>query len=96
MMTTRKIQKTYDMTKSKKKPLDVRYSDALEALTPAQAQLAEMAAAGRASVTTVRAWVSGKQKPNPASMALLAAHYNMPEDKLFSPGHFDNVNTEVL
>lgn len=83
------------MTKNRK-PLDVRYSDALEALTPAQAQLAEMAAAGRASVTTARAWVSGKQRPNPASMALLAAHFNMPEDKLFSPGHFDNANNEEL
>lgn len=84
------------MTKTKKKPLDVRYVDALEALTPAQAQLAEMAAAGRASVATARAWVAGKQKPNKASMALLAAHFNMPEDKLFSPGHFDNANTEEL
>lgn len=82
------------MTKSRKKPLDVRYDDALEALTPAQAQLAEMAAAGRASVATARAWVSGKQKPNKASMALLAEHYQMEEDKLFSPGHFDNINTE--
>lgn len=82
------------MTKNRKKPLDVRYNDALEALTPAQAQLAEMAAAGRASVATARAWVAGKQKPNKASMALLAAHFNMSEDKLFSPGHFDNANTE--
>lgn len=84
------------MTKNRKKPLDVRYDDALEALTPAQAQLAEMAAAGRASVATARAWVSGKQKPNKASMALLAAHYQMPEDKLFSPGHFDDANEEEI
>lgn len=84
------------MAKNKNKSLDVRYDDALEALTPAQAVLSEIAAAGRASIATARAWVSGKQKPNPASMALLAAHYNMPEDKLFSPGHFDNANNEEL
>ena len=82
------------MAKNNKKPLNVRYEDALDALTPAQAALAEIAAAGRASVATARAWVSGKQKPNKASMALLAAHYNMAEDKLFSPGHFDNANND--
>lgn len=78
----------------KKKPLNERYSDALEEPTPAQAYLIEMAQAGRASVATARAWVSGKQKPNKASMALLSVHYKMPEDKLFSPNHFDNANTE--
>lgn len=82
------------MTKTKKKPLDVRYSDALDALTPAQAQIAEMAAAGRAALATARAWLSGKQKPNAVSMSLLCEHYHMSEDELFSPGHFDNAKTD--
>lgn len=82
------------MTKNKKKPLDVRYSDALEALTPAQAQLAEMAAVARAPLATVRAWVSGKQKPNSTRMTLLAEHYQIQEEELFSEHHFDNANEE--
>ena len=84
------------MTKTKKKPLDVRYVDALEALTPAQAQIAEMAAAARAPLATVRAWVSGKQKPNSTRMALLAEHYQMPEDELFSEHLFDNAKTDEI
>lgn len=78
--------------KKSKKPLDVLYDDALNALTPAQATLEEIASVGRASVATARAWISGKQKPNKASLALLSAYYKLPEDKLFSPGHFDNIN----
>ena len=81
----------YDIVESGKRIKEMRKKAGLT-----QAQLAEMAAAGRASVATARAWVAGKQKPNKASMALLAAHFNMPEDKLFSPGHFDNANTEEL
>ena len=82
----------YMQKKKSKKPLDVLYDDALNALTPAQATLEEIASVGRASVATARAWISGKQKPNKASLALLSAYYKLPEDKLFSPGHFDNIN----
>lgn len=77
------------MTKTKKKPLDVRYADALEALTPAQAQLAEIASAARVSIHTARAWVAGKQVPTPQAMVLLSEHYNMKETELFTEGHFD-------
>lgn len=69
-------------------PLDLRYADALAAMTPAQALLDEIAAAARVSVFTARAWVNGKQMPTPQAMALLSAHFEVAEEELFTQGHF--------
>ena len=74
---------------ARKKTLDERYRDALRECTPAMSQIIEMAAVGRAAISTARAWVSGKQRPSAAAMELLSQHYKMSADKLFSPGHFD-------
>lgn len=76
--------------KQKKKPLDVRYNDALQAPTPAQGQLAEIAAVAGVAISTVRAWIAGKQTPTKQSLRLLSDHYQMPEDELFSPELFCN------
>lgn len=76
------------MTRQKKKPLDVRYNDALQAPTPAQGQLSEIAAVAGVAIATVRAWIAGKQQPTKQSLRLLSDYYQMPEDELFSPDLF--------
>lgn len=76
----------------KKQPLDSRYREALAALTPAQAQITEMAEAAHVSYDAARAWIKGRQRPSASAMALLAAHYGMPEKRLFSPGFFKDSN----
>lgn len=73
----------------RKKPLDRRYAEALTAPTPAQRQIAEMAGAAHVSYDAARAWIKGRQRPSRSALALLAGHYGLPEDRLFSPGHFD-------
>ena len=78
------------MTNKKKKPLNVRYDEALAEPTPAQATLEEIAEAGGVSVFTARAWVSGRQRPTNASLILLSRHFKMPIEELFTEEHFAN------
>lgn len=74
-----------------KRTLDERYKDALKEDTPAMKQVLEIANAAYVSIPTARDWVLGRRRPSPRAMALLSIHYGIKEDKLFSPGHFNNV-----
>ena len=77
-----------------KKPVDERYRDALNENTPAMKQVLDIANAAHVSIPTAREWVSGRRRPSASAMALLSIHYGIKEDKLFSPGHFDNVESK--
>lgn len=60
-----------------------QYQSKLEQPTPAKSYIEEIATVSTRAISTVRAWLSGKQKPDPAALKLLAAHFNQPEDTLF-------------